>query len=214
MDLTMLFLSVLVVGLVFLVVVAWTKSEERISRWLKGSRINYHWKNGAVETSTHEPDNRSWPYVWSWCYPTIEFVRKPFRRLSVSLHGSRWYPPEWRIGRPAGRKHVSDTVSLTSNVLAKTAIQIFGSYPSLQAMLDRITELERELESANKRRQEWGAGIKAILQIVQLDRPRYRSKAAWHIRQCLESIEGSAVFLKEPEPTEEMISRWRSIFGS
>ena len=87
-------------------------------------------------------------------------------------------------------------VSLTSNVLAKTAIQIFGSYPSLQAMLDRITELERELESANKRRQEWGAGIKAILQIVQLDRPRYRSKAAWHIRQCLESIEGRQFFLK------------------
>ena len=109
----------------------------------------------------------------------------------------------------------------TRGLPLETALRLINTYSSLQAMLDeierqrkRIAELEQELASANKRRQEWGAGIKAILQIVQLDRPRYRSKAAWHIRQCLESIEGSAVFLKEPEPTEEMISRWRSIFGS
>ena len=169
--------------------------------WLKGSRMNFFVSSTGDLVSCSSGSGTS-------AHPVVEISRGPFRRRNA-FYGKN--SDNWKVA--VGHWYVNSIELQDRRGLpVKTALELVKRYPSLQAMLDQIAELEKELASANKRRQEWGAAIKAVLQVIQLDRPRYRSKAAWHIRKCLESIEGSAVFHKEPEPTEEMISRLKNLF--
>ena len=101
-------------------------------------------------------------------------------------------------------------------MIVSDAVHFINTYPSLQAMLDRIaeleiqnaqmkdqnklhgeqlevknsriTELERELAVAKNLQEEWLSGVGALSLEIDTDRQRYRSPAAAHIRECLKVI--------------------------
>ena len=121
------------------------------SRWLRGSRTtfyllstNYHWTT----------KDRLRKYVDRGKYPTvigqvIEISQGLFRRRS-GIYGPN--PCDWKVYASSPRM-IYDLVFLrdTKGLSAETALRVVNQYPSLQAMLDRIAELELQLEASEER---------------------------------------------------------------
>ena len=179
-------------------------------RWLKGSRENYHLSHGLIEIDSHRLDRNDGE---SWVVPTIEIVRRP-SGLFGGIFGTRWYPQTWRIQKVwsgVAPKSPGDWVSLTDTqgLHVTDALRLVNTYPSLQAMLDRIAELEKNLKVANTRRVELRAMVRALLEVIQGDRQKYRSQAAQHIRVFLEEVEAQATMMNEPNPSIDQIEFWK-----
>ena len=77
---------------------------------------------------------------------------------------------------------------------------------------NRIAELEKDLQIAQQGRRQYRAAIMAILQIMNADKQRYRSKAAANVHACLGEVLEQARFRRQPEPTEELVLEWFKMF--
>ena len=87
----------------------------------------------------------------------------------------------------------------------------FKYHLNRKAILDRIAELEKNLKVANTRRVELRAMVRALLEVIQGDRQKYRSQAAQHIRVFLEEVEAQATMMNEPNPSIDQIEFWKKV---
>ena len=173
-------------------------------RWLKGSRENYHLSHGLIEIDSHRLDRNDGE---SWVVPTIEIVRRP-SGLFGGIFGTRWYPQTWRIQKVwsgVAPKSPGDWVSLTDTqgLHVTDALRLVNTYPSLQAMLDRIAEIENQLSQANEHRQELNIGIQAVLNFINSDRQKFRSPTNQRVRELLEEVRRG-----EPEVDKDKVFSW------
>mgnify|MGYP001580633141 CR=1 FL=1 len=178
--------------------------EMRLFRWLNGSRKNYHLSHGLIEIDSHRLDRNDGE---SWVVPTIEIVRRP-SGLFGGIFGTRWYPQTWRIQKVwsgVAPKSPGDWVSLTDTqgLHVTDALRLVNTYPSLQAMLDRIAEIENQLSQANEHRQELNIGIQAVLNFINSDRQKFRSPTNQRVRELLEEVRRG-----EPEVDKDKVFSW------
>lgn len=173
-------------------------------RWLKGSRKVYGLCDGKLFEVA--PDNS--PKDESF----LEIVENPFykRARIFGKNSGRWVITGIRINPfdDVRTFYLQDRGGQSM----ETVLKVVNSGLSFPALVDRITELERDLKNANERRRAWNAAVKAILEIVDDDRPKYRSKSSEHIRLCLEAVNYSTYFMCEPIPSDEAIKDWKNIF--
>lgn len=174
-------------------------------RWLKGSRKTYYLGTrdiSPLRSTDFTPEELARiadPGVLA--EPVIEISRGLFRRRSAVYGKAQWQiQKDWHeFGLdPVG----ADRVSLTDTrgLLVETALQLINTYSSLQAMLDRIAELESrptrlELQNAednlflaNERQQELAAAIIALREQILSDRQRYRGVVPQELRHDLQLI--------------------------
>lgn len=189
---------------------------EEIWAWLKGSRVTYFIPNKTVLER-------------SWCSTSLKlrnfYQRRVLREtagintsvVEISLglfrRGAIYGGPaskSWRIVgvTKAGKVLLTDNIG----VIPEMAVQVINWYGSLQAVFDRVQELEGQLHDANNRRLEWRAAVMAILQVIEADKQKYRSQAAKNIHDCLVELSAQAQFMREPQPTEKKILAWREVF--
>ena len=172
-------------------------------RWLKGSRMSFY-----LRLSDNGLEYQSLNMRGSIQYPIIELSRGLFRRRSA-LYGRN--SENWKVA--VGHWEVNSIkLQDKKGVSVKTALELADKYPSLQAMLDRIAELEKELQIANKRRAESRAAFQALRDIINADRQKYRSSAAQHIREFIEQVDVQATMMNEPNPSEEQVEVWKRTF--
>jgi len=140
--------------------------------------------------------------------------RGEFWRRRSAIYGSG--SMHWRIVRTtqdipdvAGVPNV-DWVELKDQqgLPVETALRLINTYPSLQAMLDRIAEIEKGLATSQLRRQESFAAMLALRQIIANDKQRYKSPAAKNIASYVEIVIRKARENGEPEPSESQILDW------
>jgi len=193
----------------------------RIWCWLKGSEIIYWLGDGGGRLKLSR--NRGF-FLANLNANAIRIIRGPFRRRSV-IHGIA--SSYWQIAGEWERELCGQRISLKSSygLPVETALKLINTYPSLQAMIDRIAELESrptqlEMQTvkdnlflANERRQEWSDGVAAILSLTDKDRQRYRSKAAENIRKRLEYLNNWQVAHSEIKPTEQGVRTWENELG-
>ncbi|MDP3697551.1 MAG: hypothetical protein Q8R55_06080 [Candidatus Taylorbacteria bacterium] len=128
-----------------------------------------------------------------------------FLRRRSAIYGP--YRLHWRMVEDKPMICLADRKGLS----VEAALRLINTYPSLQAMLDRINELEQELKTANSVRQDWNAATYVLLRIIQADRQFYRSKSSEHIRECLEIVREWQKH-RESEPSSDKIMVWRKVF--
>lgn len=171
----------------------------------------YHWLKGSRKLYTIRHDSL-YECMWGdlpWAGNIIEFISHPFFPKAI-LHGKA--SKDWRVGKVslgldapylrfgAGRINLVDR----NNLSIEQALRIANNYSSLQAMLDRIAELERQLKESERQRKKRWAGIRAILELINLDRSKYRSQSSERIRRWLEIVNRKEEFSNESEPGSEM----------
>lgn len=199
---------------------AWLNGDlKKIWRWLKGSRVSYYLVNeeiksvprriGAEERIDHLRG-----------IPVMEIGRKRFKARGTILDFGENHFQILKVHKV--NTGIGDWVYLKDQVglPLEESLHMINLYPSLQAMLDRIAELESrptqlELQAAkdnlflaNKQRQDWHAGTIAILRLIDGDKQRYRSQAAKSIRENLEYLRQCQWSYDESRPSDEIISMW------
>jgi len=181
-------------------------SRDNSSGCPKGTVIHTWWKLRTLKERLLYCNGKNEEGDWS----VIEISRGPFRRRSA-IYGPA--AKNWRIAAIYRIMIEVDCIELQGglNLPVNKAVQLINTYSSLQVMLDRIAELERELSVANMRRTELRAALKALLEVVDADRQKYRSRAAQHIRQFLEEVDVQATMMNEPNPSKDQIESWKKV---
>lgn len=171
----------------------------RFFDWLKGSRTSYFTTYGRLRCDgrAFRTANDRTGYVID--DSVIEINRGPFRRRSA-IYGPA--AKNWRIAKTSKGCNAqggfgADWVNLIdrSSLPVERALHLVNRYPSLQAMLGRIAELEQQvgklqdkLAWTESHRKTWLATLEAIRQEIESDRQRYRSQAAQKIRTRVEQV--------------------------
>lgn len=171
-----------------------------IWRWLKGSRKIYFWiDNKEIGSCRNRPTE-------SCQRNFVEINRGPLRRRS-GIYGPA--AENWEV-EPLG---TGDLICLSSKEVNHPidALRLINTYPSFQAMLNRIAELEGKLETANSRRQDMLAAFYTLRQIMVADKQRFRSPAAQNIAKSVSRVISLARQTQEPEPSEIQIVYWKRI---
>lgn len=198
------FVGLLLLGGLLVLPALFLPTAKRLRSWLNGSRITYYQQYrgyglniDSTSSKLRTKAQRKW--AGSICDGSvIEINRGLFRRQSAIYnhdvtHDGIWVPfgipHHWSIAKDWPIENV-DQVSLTDTrgLPIETALRMINTYPSLQAMLDRITELESDLGEARERLCFWHSGAQALLEIIRKDKQRYRSPVAQKIRHCLEGL--------------------------
>ncbi len=196
---------VVIVGfLIFLIIWQWGFDISRFGRWLKGSRITYFFPAGKREISrTSFPCRRDEDrqYIHG---SVIEF-NYGFFRWQSAIHGPA--AKNWKIAGTYQAMNGWDCVELQDrlSIPVETALRIVNTYPSLQAMLDRIAELEKASVEP--------LAVLSALDIKMLDdKQRFRSPAGKeihaHIRFSLREIFVSGI---TSNPTS-VVAKWMERF--
>lgn len=197
------------------------KSRVAIQRWFKGSTETYYFVPGNCGWSipADSPVQKSTLFdadklIRLHCVKgaAIEINRGPLRRKS-QVHASIINRVAWLIARD-WKVGNTDWVRLedTRGVPVEVALRMINQYTSLQAILDRINELEQQLMASERQRHDKLAGIKAILRLIEADRNRYRSKTSERIRKWLEDLDRS-VDSGESQPSSNRIRDWETKFS-
>ncbi|MBI4120210.1 MAG: hypothetical protein HY454_01970, partial [Parcubacteria group bacterium] len=176
---------------------------KQFCRWLKGSRKNYYLADGSVRELELGASYRGAVFT-----PIIE-IRKILWWYQGEVHGTFG---RWQITK-VGRHGFGYDVWLgwERREDLGSALRLMNAYSrplALHEMLNRIAKLEKELEVANNRRQEFRAAIKALINRMELDRQHYRSKAAADVRICLEDIDRWATDIGERQPERSITGTW------
>lgn len=184
-------------------------------RWLKGSRKTHYLRNpdnpNQSEVLTTEQKLRIGAERIVGFNPGIhiEISRGPFRKSSqIYGRGQFWMiTQDWRDSN-------TDWVRMedTRGVRVGTALRMVNQYPSLEALIDRIAELERDLDDACNEQEEWFAPIVALHQVILEDKQRYRSPAARRIRAYLEEVISLSDLRLIPRPSDKKVSAWKGTF--
>ncbi len=194
-------------------------------RWLKGNRITYYFqrqtnlkglKSEVYQTSAKlRTDNDLQDFCHRNGYDVVglrlELNQGVFRQRSAIYGGG--VPMRWKITRTgkdisdvAGNPDV-DWVKLNDcqGLPVETALQLINTYPSLQAMLDRIEELE-------KASVEPLAALRALDNKMLDDKRRFRSPAAKeihaNIRFALREIFVSGITSNPTKPVAVWMERF------
>lgn len=119
----------------------------RFWAWLKGSRTSYFLN---LARSLEFGSGSARPDMYGISSSVIEVNRGLFRRNKIHELGHTY----WQITAVSPKESGNPLVDLqdSKGLRMDEALQVVSHYPSLQAMLDRIAELERTLENANKKR--------------------------------------------------------------
>ena len=187
-------------------------------RWLKGSRTTYYFqrqtnlkglKSKVYQTSAKlRTDNDLQDFCHHNGYDVVglrlELNQGVFRQRSAIYGGGLWAILRYYHGGFFNRVFLKDEEGL----IEEDTLQFINTYPSLQAVLNRIEELEKQLVRAEDRRQEWFAALEALRRIIESDRQRYRSSAAGTIRSYIGSVQRAAKSEGEPEPHKEKVNSW------
>lgn len=204
-------------------------------KWLIGSRRTYFqqgpttvslaWK--AVGNSTEKNLCVSAERVLGFNPGAVIEVNQGILRRRSAIHHSKW----WRLNQVVyGWMDNTDRIGITlcdeQGVSVEAALRLINSYPSLQAMLDRIVqleielettnarnrELERSLEAANERRTEWMSATCALRLLIRENKRLYRAPSAMHLLKCLEAILDWAMFSQEPFADAPKMATWKARF--
>ncbi len=195
------------------VIMAWLTWEwtfGKLWRWLKGSRVSYYFESGYhgslglfAQNQTakiREAGQRALLLVSGFA---IEISRGPWRRPSA-IYGEG--PRFWTIVQDWQSNGV-DWVRLEDmrGLRVKTALQMINRYPSLEALVDRIAELERELANTNYQlkesegqRQRLRADLEVILRVLAEGRKQHSSRFSEGLRLFLESSRSYTSDLEAP----------------
>ena len=179
-----------VLALVSVLVLLFKDEWRKFFRWLKGFRkIYYRQHHPCYGLQVYSCPNRLRAIDWS-CVDgsVIEINRGPFRRRSAIYGPAADF---WRIAGSWHRERTGDWVRLEQvlqGLKVEVALQFINTYPSLQAMLDRIDELGRERLDDKAKIQELSAAICALYKQIISDRQRYRGAVALELRHDLETI--------------------------
>lgn len=163
--------------------------------WLKGSRKSYYF--GANQRVVDSSEN-----FRESIRPVIEINRGLFRRRSA-IYGSG--PRHWQVADVSVGRDGTNWIELQERrgLVVGRALELINTYPSLQAMLDRIAELEKagaeqkmritkiEKERDEQRfvRRSLEFGVSALLKKIEADRQRFRSEPSKRIKQCLGELQ-------------------------
>ena len=159
----------------------------RLVKWLKGSRRTYYLFGEKTESTIYPleifriPDSRI-------RRNTIEIGSGLLNIQSVICGPASDF---WRIAGSWHRERTGDWVRLEQvlqGLPIETALRLINTYPSLQAMLDRIAELEKESLDDKAKIQELSAAICALFEQILSDKQRYRGAVALELRHDLETI--------------------------
>ena len=127
---------VLVLMVIFIDAMRGFNGSARVFRWLKGSRVSFY-----LRASDGGLEYQSCNMRGAISVPVIELSRGPFRRQSA-LYGRN--SENWKIA--VGHWNVNSIeLQDRKGIPVKTALKLVNDFPSLQAMLDRIANLEEEL---------------------------------------------------------------------
>lgn len=156
-------------------------------RWLKGSRVTYYiYESGFVKSTTKKlrtPADRIGINMKPKNQGVIEINQGWFRPPSTiygDFHIGPWeITKAWRFGRGDDCECVN--ITDTRGLRVDTASGMINTYPSLQAMLDRIAELEKEHQVLVE-------GAVALRLRILGDKQRFRSPAVQQVREYLEMI--------------------------
>ncbi len=175
----------------------------RYGRWLKGARRGFYLKEGQI-TETDQP--------YKFLTSVIEIRRFLWWRWGT-IHGPARY--SWRISKIRGSLAFGNNIWLNWQRREDlgSALRLINSYShplALHDALDRVAELENELKNANNRRLEFRAAIKALINRMESDRQRYRSKPAADIRECLMDVDRWADQIGERQPERVIMETWPS----
>src|SRR3989344_3066172 len=159
-------------------------------RWLKGSRrivpLLFD-RDGKLASS----NTKIGLLALQNSYPIIEISRGPFRCRST-LYGKN--SKNWKIARdwfdPILDAFHGDWVSLMDDrgLPIEQALQLINTYPSLQAMLDRIANLEKELGHARFKVTERAASLQALNQKLTAEKQRFRGSPAKEIQANIQFV--------------------------
>ncbi len=154
-----------VVGLVLLFLIAGKWPFVEFFRWLKGSRMSFFLLPSSGNLEFCKLNMRG-----AISHSVIELCRGPFRRRST-LYGLN--SENWKVA--VGHWDVNSIeLQDRKGLPTKTALKLVNKYSSLQAMLDRIAELEKV-----------GTEPLAILRALDIkmldDKQRFRSPAVKEI---------------------------------
>jgi len=226
---------IFVVGLVLLFLTAGKWPFVEFFRWLKGSRMSHYLTTtpGYEKVYTTHPGYKLRTEGQRRSFYKIKLgsiieISHGFLRRRSAIYGEA--AKNWRVTSDRAWPNTLRWVYLKDKrgMRIEDALPLINIYPSLQAMLDRIAELEKELRSteaslenrnnrvlelekdlahAEDKRKQWWATIKAVLCIINEDKPRYRSTPAKHIREYLESVDEVAQDLGEPQPSGSLVER-------
>jgi len=173
--------------------------------WLKGTRVSYFLTYGKLRCDgrAFRTRNARAGYVID-DGTLIEISRGLFRRRSA-IYG--FDTGNWEIVRDAylnGAVPPGDYVWLgdRESLSVETALRLINTYPSLQAMLDRIDELEKDLSETRESFLNLHADIEAIIKLVKTDKQGYRAPAAQRMQYCLEQV---CLRSKAPRPNQAMV---------
>ena len=204
----------LLLGIGIILPVFFHGTATRFRTWLQGSRTSYYINSTGMVAHTHwrlRTVNQWKIYGGVDIDASVIEISSGFWRRRSAIYGPA--AKNWKIAGIYRIMMEVDCVELEglSGVPVETALKIINAYPSLQAMLDRIAELEKNLKVANTRRVELRAMVRALLEVIQGDRQKYRSRAAQHIRVFLEEVEAQATMMNEPNPSIDQIEFWKKV---
>jgi len=153
-------------------------------RWLKGSRKNYALREDFLcECSFGD---------YCWAENIIKISRLFFwsRGIIYGKAFKNWKISRVSLGLDTNVRFGSERVSLvdSGNLSTEQALKLINTYSSLQSMLDRISELERDNWLSAKKYNDLNAALIAIYKHILDDKQRFRSQAAQEIRENLELI--------------------------
>ncbi len=158
----------------------------KVFRWLKGSRKSYYLSNKfEIETDKELLGSLTTRSEFGIGGSIIEISRGPFRRRSA-IYGPA--AKNWKIDGDWFNSFVDlqhgYCVSLIDNhgLPIEQALRLINTYPSLQAMLDRIANLEAELLHARSKVAERAAVLQALDQKLTADKQRFRGSPAKEIQ--------------------------------
>lgn len=161
-------------------------------RWLKGSRKLYYLYDDELKISELSARGFDDPRM-SNPQSVVEINRSPFRRRSA-IYGEA--ANNWRVIGDRAWPNTLRWVYLKDlrGLRIEDALQLINTYPSLQAMLDRIAELELrptrlELQNAednlflaNERKVQAVAALQALNIKILDGKQRFRSQTSKEIR--------------------------------
>lgn len=160
-------------------------------RWLKGSRTVY-WLDEQGRLLQTSPDKTLLAGE-----SFLRIIERPFCKTRAIIFGKN--SARWTIRQVRDNPMVVGDYELLLEDRGRQSIQtvlrVVNTAPSFPVLLDRIAELEKELASVKIQYDlvrdnacSWSSGVFAALEVMEADRQRYRSKAAEHVRKCLDKI--------------------------
>lgn len=176
-------------------------------RWLKGSRKRYYLSPEGVL--------RFRPVTYFLGSITdlneIEIAKGPFRfRLRRAICGLA--SKSWQLVQANLNDGGGGVIELRDKqgVVLEDALRLINTYPSLQAMLDRIAELDKKLVQERNRCHENTAVLEALNMKILKDKQRFRSPAVKeihaNIRFAQQELNGRF--------TQQSVDSWLGKFAS